>query len=423
MKRRGLVLATGAIQLLFLGLIFAYSVVMAPLKNEFGWSVPGMTLLFSISIVSQTFGCIASGALQKRHSSRFVFFSGLACLVVGFIGSALANGETSLHLIYGTYGVIASFGIGLVYNLIVPTVTAWFPDKTGFAQGLCLMGYGLGGFVEGPILTMIYGVVDWRIVFVGIGVLFAVLVVASSIIVRLPTTEEALTLPAEKCSADLGEECRDVDTAHMVRDPAFFLLYLFLFLLGSIGMGITGIGRELPLQLGADAFTAAFVIGFVNVGSGCGRFFGGIVLDHLGRAKTMLSVACLFFVAVLSMIGSLVFSSVPLQTVACFLVGASWGSTIITMPFVTRKNWGQTHMAQNMSIVNSYSVFSAMIGSFGAGLIHEVVGSWVIVLAIMAAMAAAAFFSAVAMNRFVDKESLQGNVVAKRSGAFVADTK
>ncbi|BDC90215.1 MFS transporter [Leptogranulimonas caecicola] len=274
MRKRIPILIVGTITLLFLGLIYGYSVVMAPLKAQFDWSVSGMTVIFALSMISFTIGNLVAGKLLKRHNVRFVMTVAIAFLLVGFIGSALVDGAASLPAVWCTYGVIASVGIGFVYNVIVPTITAWYPDKTGMAQGVCLMGYGLGGFVLGPVLTQLYTVMDWRIVFVAMAVIFSGLVFASSIVIHMPSPEEAAQLPASKAMGDNAGNAagtKDVPTHELFRDPTFYFFYLWMFLLGAVGMATTGIGREFPTSLGADAVTAAFVIGFVNIGSGLGR--------------------------------------------------------------------------------------------------------------------------------------------------------
>lgn len=407
MKKRYLILAMGTVLLLFLGLIYSYSVVMAPLKAQFGWSVSGMTLIFALSMIAFTGGNVLAGKLLRNHDVKFVFLVAIAFLLVGFVGSSFASGSSSLMLIYLTYGIIASVGIGLVYNVIVPTITSWFPDKTGLAQGVCLMGYGFGGFLLGPVITNVYAQLgSWQEVFVGVGIIFSVLVLIGAFAIRVPSAQEAGELPAAVASAGGTSSAPDIQTreatsAEARRDPVFWMLYLFLFLLGGIGMGLTGIGKEFPTSLGADAVTAAFVIGFVNIGSGIGRLAGGAILDKLGRAKTMLIIAALFLVGVCVMALSVVTRSIPVQIVGCLVCGISWGWTIITMPFVTRKAWGQKNFAENLAIVNSYGIFAAIVGSWGAGLLADALGSFMPVLAIMGCMAIAAFVVVLAMNRHV----------------------
>lgn len=397
--RRPLVLVTGAALLLLLGLIYAYSVLLAPLKVAFGWDVSGMTLVFALSIISFTVGCLVSGELERRSLDRPGLLLGAALLLAGFVGTSLAGGATSLLSTAIFYGVVSSLGIGVVYNIVIPTITAWFPDRPGMAQGVALMGFGCGGFVLGPVMTQLYAMLDWRLVLVGAGALFAAAVMLAALVVRPPTTREGAVLPGLAPGPDRGGDGsagaeRSAGLAEMLHDKSFYLLYAFLFFMGSVGMGVTGIGRELPLSLGADDMTAAFVIGFVNIGSGIGRLCGGAALDRLGRGPAMLATAALGVVGPLSLVTSLLLTSLPLQTAACLVTGVGWGAAVVSMPFVTRAEWGQSNMAENMAVVNTYSIFGSVVGSWGAGLLSTALGSFVPVLSIMCIMGLASVFVA-----------------------------
>ena len=393
----------GTLLLLFLGLIYAYSVLMAPLKAQFDWSVSGMTLIFAISIVAFTIGNLLAGKIESAVGVRPVYLLGAALLLAGFVGSSLVDGPSALAVVYLTYGVLASLGIGLVYNVVIPVVTSWFPDACGMAQGVSLMGFGMGGFLLGPMAAQLYTVLDWRVAFVGVGVVFSALTVACSLILREPTADELAALPKAMTAGEAGASeaapARDCGVSEMARDRTFRLLYVFLFMLGSVGMGITGIGRELPASLGADALGAAFIIGFVNVGNGLGRLVAGTLLDRLGRARTMVGVAALSVAGTALLMASLVLGSTALMTPACLVCGLAWGAAVVCMPFVTRTEWGMANMASNMAVVNTYSIFGAVLGSWGAGLLAERLGSFLPVLAIMAAMGVAGIVVALAMGR------------------------
>lgn len=401
--RRPLVLVAGALLLLLLGLIYAYSVLLAPLKVVFDWDVSGMTLIFALSIISFTVGCLVSGELERRGLDRPGLLLGAALLLAGFIGTSLAGGATSLLSTVAFYGVVSSLGIGVVYNIVIPTVTAWFPDRPGMAQGVALMGFGCGGFVLGPVMTQLYSMLDWRLVLVGTGVLFAAAVMLTALVVRPPTAREGAALSGLAPDSDRGGDGsaggnRDAGLAEMLRDRSFYLLYAFLFFMGSVGMGVTGIGRELPLSLGADDMTAAFVIGFVNIGSGIGRLCGGAALDRLGRGPAMFAMAVLGVAGPLSLVASLLLTSLPLQTVSCLVTGIGWGAAVVSMPFVTRTEWGQSNMAENMAVVNTYSIFGSVVGSWGSGLLSTMLGSFVPVLFAMCIMGLASVFVAVMLR-------------------------
>lgn len=395
-KKRNKLLVVSTALLLFLGLIYAYSVLLAPLKVECGWSVAQMTLVFALSICSFTLGSLAVGPLVRAKKNAVALLAGAAMLAAGFLGTAFASGGAALYMAYAAYGVAASFGIGWVYNVVIPTVTSWFPDKCGFAQGVCLMGFGAGGFVLGPVATQLYSVLPWRGTLVGFAVVFAALVAGSAAVLKAPGDAEASELAALAAGAGAGDadaaevaDDRFVSSGQMLRTPTFWLLYAFLFMLGSIGMGITGIGRELPLSLGASDLAAAVVIGFVNVGSGVGRLSCGIALDKLGRHRTMRIIGFGGTVAPVVMIASLLSGILAVQAVACLLTGMSWGAAVVTMPFVSRTEWGLANMAQNMAMVNTYSIFASLVGSFGAGMLYGACGSFLPVLGIMTVLGVA----------------------------------
>jgi len=391
-QKRVALLVFGAVLLLFLGLIYAYSVLLAPLKAEFGWSVANMTLVFALSICSFTVGSLFSGPLIARNHSARGFYIGAALIGGGFLGTAAASGDASLGIVLLAYGVLASLGIGLVYNIVIPTVTSWFPDACGMAQGVCLMGFGMGGFLLGPVATALYGGLSWRGVLMGFGLMFAALVSAGAFVVRAPVAGEVAGDGPASSGPIAG--AADVGTAQMLRTRTFWLLYAFLFMLGSIGMGVTGIGREIPALLGADGLAAAIVIGCVNVGSGVGRLCCGMALDRFGRGTTMRVIGAGGLLAPVVMASSLLCGSLVVQALACLVTGASWGAAVVTMPYVSRTEWGQSTMARNMAVVNTYSIFASIVGSFGAGMLFEAAGSLFPVLGIMAVLGAVSLFLA-----------------------------
>lgn len=396
--KRSVVLCVGMALLLFLGLIYAYSVLLAPLKAEFAWPMSGMTFIFALSISAFTVGGLASGRLMARRRVRRGLLLGASLLLAGFLGVPHAAGAESLAFAALMYGMLASFGIGLVYNIVIPVVSAWFPDKPGFAQGVCLMGFGMGGFLLGPLATGLYAMFPWRVVIGCLGVVFAALIVASSFVIRAPRLDEiGLPEPVAGPARDAGAgegECHG-----LLSSPVFYLEFLFLFFMGSNGMGITGIGRELPLTLGVDDMAAAFIIGFVNIGSGIGRFGGGVLLDRIGCERSMLGIAVMGVASPAIVAASLAMGSVALQLSGCLLFGVSWGAAIVTMPFITRREWGQADLAQNMAVVNTHSIFGALAGSFGAGLLIEATGSFYPVLGVMVVFALGALLVACGMAR------------------------
>ena len=84
--------------------------------------------------------------------------------------------------------------------------------------------------------------------------------------------------------------------------------------------------RRAPLTRWRHISTAAFVIGFVNIGSGLGRLIGGALLDRIGRAPFMVGTACLSIAGALIMLAAQVAGSIAVQ-----VAGKLKGTVVVPM--------------------------------------------------------------------------------------------
>ena len=134
-RKRWAYLALGVVLLLFLGLIYAWSVFRVPLEQEFGWAKGETSLTFSISMMMFCLGGLVSGIVTAKKGVRFTLIFSAIFLAAGFM---LASRADSLLFIYITYGGLAGFGSGLGYNLaaivggaFVPTIATWLSSHWG----------------------------------------------------------------------------------------------------------------------------------------------------------------------------------------------------------------------------------------------------------------------------------------------------
>lgn len=404
MKRRKYILLDACILLLALGLIYAYTIVMAPLAKHFSWSPSQLSMIYVLSIISFTIGNIIAGVMLKHMSVQKVFLYGAGMIAIGFIGSAFANQPYDLLLVYVLYGIVTSMGIGFVYNGILPTITAWFPDKVGLAQGTLLMSYGMGAFILGPLITEIYTAVPWRVVFVAIGIIFGLLVVASTLLIRAPQASDHIVEVSNDSKDDLSN-VKDKDLHDMLKDPAFYMFYLWMIFLGIVGQGILGIGKSLPDQQHVAALLSAIIAGLVSLGNGGGRLLGGWLLGKIGRRKTMLASNCLFFVAIILLLVCEITGNLVAMSLGCLLCGMSFGSILVVMTYFTKAVWGLKNMALNFGVINSYGIPAVFIGSWGSSRIYEATGSYVPVFTIMLILAALALIDLFFLERYLGRNT------------------
>ena len=150
---RVVIAIAGVVMQVALGAVYAWSVFRDALTEAYGGaSATAVNTTFSITIFTLGFAAFVGGLWMGRSGPRIV---ALTAGVLYGIGVFLASfAESSLTLLYLTYGFIAGAGIGLGYIVPVATLIKWFPDKRGFITGIAVAGFGGGAFAEAGILQL-----------------------------------------------------------------------------------------------------------------------------------------------------------------------------------------------------------------------------------------------------------------------------
>jgi len=210
--RRALQVGAGALLLLFLGLIYAWSIFVSPLEKEFGWLRSETQLTFTICMSCFCLGGMAGGVLCKKIGSRGTMFISAALLGAGFLLTSFTSGKIELYLYYG---VLCGLGIGLSYNAVIGTVGRWFPDRPGLCSGILLMGFGLGSFLLGTAASELINLLGWRQTFVYFAAAFAAVVVIAALVIKPPKEGDELPAPAAK-AVSAQEPGLDIGAGQMI---------------------------------------------------------------------------------------------------------------------------------------------------------------------------------------------------------------
>src|SRR4051794_7114313 len=169
-NNRWLVAAAGIVMYVALGGIYAGSVFRDPLVHAFGWSIPEVTLTFTLAIIALGFGAFVGGLWMARSGPRTVAVVGGVLFGLGVFSASLAGDR--LWLLYLTVGIVGGFGLGLAYIVPLATLVRWFPDKRGFITGLAVGAYGAGALITAPVATRLIPTVGVMPTFAILGVVF-----------------------------------------------------------------------------------------------------------------------------------------------------------------------------------------------------------------------------------------------------------
>ena len=341
-NNRYAILVVGIITLLFYGILYAWSVFIPPLEDEFGWDRSQTSLVFSVSMIGLSLGMLSAGVFSKKLKLRHVFLMGGALVICGL---NLCRLVTQLWQLYVFYGVFCGYGVGLAYTSWTTNTLAWFGDKVGVASGLLVMGFGMGSVVLGELITLlIYSPLGWRWAFTIIGIIVLLWSLCAAPFMKDPPAQIAQLKPKHD---NVG---LDTTAAQTAKSPAFwtFCLWRSVFM-GSVAaiiaqatVVITGIG-------GSIAF-ATMAVAALSLGNGLGRPVGGLVYDHIGQYRSLILFPALGFAISLAMIPFYFRGAYTVFTVLLLAEGLVYGMYSAMNTSYIRTTFGQRHLAINTGI-------------------------------------------------------------------------
>jgi OFA family oxalate/formate antiporter-like MFS transporter len=381
-------LTAGAVMLLFLGLIYAWSIFRGPLTAVYtGWTATQISMTFTISIIFFCIGGFAAGKLAAKIRHRVIVLISAASILAGFTMIALLLDASapvkSLWVLYIFYGVFGGGGVGLSYNTLLGVIARWFPGKTGMASGILLLGFGVGGLALGSLVTLLVGLMSIGTVFLVIGILMAGILCAGSFFVKLPEAPSAAAQSDGKAAVGLP---KSFTFREAVVRPSFWILFLWVAFM-CIG-GLLVINSAAPI---AGHYGIPVILGLiVSLFNGIGRPVIGALLDSSGRKKAMAinTLIMLLGGAVLllgAVTGSRVFVYIGLP-----LIGVCYGGTPALLSAVVNKFYGP----KNYQVILGAATFSlavaGVIGPLLSSKLQELSGgeyltSFLMVIAVAAA--------------------------------------
>ncbi len=329
-------LILGVLALLVAGVVYAWSILKAPLAEAFGWSGSELALNFTLTMCFFCLGGFAGGLLSRRLGDRLCLFLAAGLSGLGFLLASRLGGK--VLMLYISYGILAGFGIGLAYNVIISAVSAWFPDKKGLCSGALMMGFGASALVIGKLASALIDGPGWRTAYLVIGITLAAVLALTALILRRPGPEDVL--PGAQRKAAAGEEDfeqKDYSTGQMIRRPSFWLAFFCIVCLSAVGNTVISFARDLALSVGAEAALATTLVGVLSMCNGLGRIAIGALFDRLGRKRTMLFANILTILAAGITLIAVLTGSLPICVLGLCLTGFSYGaaptiSSAFTLP-------------------------------------------------------------------------------------------
>ncbi len=369
--RAWVVVFAGTAVNLCLGILYAWSVWKANLvgtpENPAGTAMSGLnagwhyltdaqsTLAYAICGITFALCMIPGGIVQDKFGPKLGATLGGLFLAAGCIVAGLM--KSYLGLVFG-FGVLGGIGMGLGYAAATPAAVRWFgPHQRGLVVGLVVGGYGGAAIYISPLAKWLIANYGISGSFIGLGILFAVVVIVAGQLLRWP--DEGYVPPSPKSTAKpqtAGAMTQTQwTTGAMVGTWQFYAL-VFLFIC-SAQSGLLVIANATPM-LNKTAATIAFFAanawllssygGLINA---AGRVGTGLYSDSLGRANAycfngIVAAACLVAMPWIMQSGS-----VLLLFLAVGIAYWQYGGGLSLMPAMTADVFGAKDLGFKYGLV------------------------------------------------------------------------
>jgi len=382
-RSRWSIAVAGVLMQMALGAVYAWSVFRTPLANQFGWTIPQVTLTFTISIFLLGVSAFPGGLWLNRKGPRVVAMTG--GILYGS-GVFLASFTDRLWWLYLTYGVIGGIGLGFGYIVPVAVLVKWFPDRRGMITGIAVGGFGAGALVTAPVATRLIESVGVLRTFAYLGIAYLIVVPAAGFFMRNPPPgwkPEGWTPVASHVSQ---RSTRDYTLGEALRTRQWWTLWLILFL--NVTAGISLISQQSPMFqefAGVTALVAANMVGVVSIGNAIGRVFWAWLSDALTRKVTFIAMFLVQVVLFWVLPG---IESATLLTVIAFLILMCYGGGFGTMPASVADYFGARNVGTIYGLMLTAWGFASVFGPLLMAEMRETTGSYQGSLRIIAAVMA-----------------------------------
>ncbi|MBQ9069472.1 MAG: OFA family MFS transporter [Eggerthellaceae bacterium] len=383
------------------GSVYIWSIFNIPLAEAHGWDVASITFAYSLYLIFSAVAFFMAGALQQRFDPRAIAV--VSGLVYG-AGWFLAGAAQSLPVLYFGFGVLGGLGDGLFYNTALSVCQAWYPDRRGFASGVCVGAVGIVPMVFAPLGNLLIELFNVGMAFQICGVLFLLVLIACGPVLKMPP--EGWAPEGWSAESEGAHEAVDLRMGQVVRTRLFWVIWVFMAFASVAGLMITAhasnIGQEV---VGMDASQAALQVSILALANFAGRLGFGVLSDRIGRCNTLAIAMAL--TAMDLVFGFAIVRDFWTFSLVLAVAGACFGGVLAVMPALTADVFGSKFFSQNYALVYTGYTVASVLGPLLASGALSLTGSYQAAFTAAGAVAVFAMALALVMKR-VQVKTLPG---------------
>ena len=338
-------------------LYYAFSVLVAPMEADLGWSRAEITGAFSLALVTLALAGVGVGQWLDRRGPRLLMTAGSILGVVLVLAWSQVRDLASFYVLWVAMGLCWS---ATLYSPAFATVTAHFRERRTEALTVVTLMAGFASTIFYPVTAALVATLGWRDALVALAAILAVATI-------LP---HALVLRAAPVHAEHHEGSLSLGEA--LRHPSFRWIALG-FALFALGSGLNVHVVPYLVGRGYELGTAAFVAGLVGAMQVVGRLSLAPLERRLSPAVVVGSVYGLQPVAIALL---LLLSGPVAPFVFVVLFGASRGADTLIRNTLVARLYGPRRFASIQGVLQLAITAALAVGPVALGALYDRFGGY-----------------------------------------------
>jgi MFS family permease len=356
-------------------LYYAFTVFLAPMQAELGWSRADLTGAFSMALLLSGLAGIPIGRWLDRHGPRLLMTLGSCAASLLVLAWAEVHSLTVFYLLWGGIGLTLA---AILYEPAFFVVATWFVRQRGRALTVLTFLAGLASVIYLPLAGWLVQRQGWRGALYTLAVVLAMgtIPLHAAVLRRRP---EDLGLAPDGGQASLPQHAvesmaaRGVSVRAALRDAAFWWLTAAFFLSQLAPAAVAVHLVPYLIDHGYEPEFAAVTTGLIGVMALPGRLIFTPLGDRLPRSYV---TACLFLVQTMALLVLLLVQSVAGVYAFVVLFGLGFGAMTPARAALVADLYGPAHYGQINGILALSVTAARGIAPVGAGVVHDWTASY-----------------------------------------------
>jgi MFS family permease len=364
----------------------AFSLLMPPLIDEFGWDRGLAAGAFSFGFLVSASLSPLVGRVMDRRGPRVVILTGIVLMTAGLLLAPAI--ERPWHL-YATLGVLVGGGANMMtYTAHSQFLPNWFVRRRGLAISLAFSGVGIGAVLLLPWLQSIIVTQGWRMSCWALGLLVVLVLTPLNLLVRrrpedlglLPDGVREHPVAASKHVAsnvvDPAWASVEWTLARAARTGRFWWIVLGYFCALIAWYAVQVHQTKYLVEVGFTPVVAAWALGLVSVIGVPGQIILGALSDRIGREWIWTAGCAGFAICYAALIAIEHAPSNVLLYVMVISQGfLGYALTSVMGPIVAEIFEGP-HYGTIFGTITVALIAGGAVGPWMAGAIHDATGSY-----------------------------------------------